>query len=257
MENVYKNEKTLFNIAFVLSLLFWLVLIVGTFGIALIYILVGFIFYVFVQSAFISYIKGTAVKVSENQFPDLYSQYLSCNRTLEMEHIPDIYILNSDGLLNALATRFLKKTYVILYSDIVDALTTHPRAINFYIGHELGHIKRGHIKWSAFLWPSMVLPLLGTAYSRAREYSCDLHGLACCERPLDAAFALSVLAAGPVKWSKINLKNYALQTNETGSFWMSYHELANDYPWLCKRVNHILSQSNSEYSKPPKRNIFA
>lgn len=257
MENIYKNEKTLFKIAFVISLLFWLALVVGTVGIVFIYILLGFLFYLFVQSGFIAYIKGNALKVSEHQFPELYKQYVECCRKLEMKQKPEIYMLNSDGLLNALATRFLNKTYVILYSDIVDALSKHERALNFYIGHELGHIKRGHIKWSSFLWPAMLLPILGAAYSRSREYSCDLHGLACCDSVLDAAFGLSVLAAGPVKWPKVNLQKYASQTSETGSFWMSYHELVGDYPWLCKRVNQILSKSNVETTDVPRRNIFS
>jgi len=257
MDNVYKNEKTLFKIAFVFSLLFWLALVIGTIGIALIYLLIGFIVYLFIQSGFISYIKGTAVRVSAEQYPELYKQYMECNQKLGLEQVPEIYILNSDGILNALATRFLKKTYVILYSDVIDALSSHERSLNFYIGHELGHIKQGHLKWSPFLWPAMVIPLLGTAYHRAREYSCDLHGLACCDSPLDSAYGLSVLAAGPVKWSKISLKKYAQQTEDTGSFWMSYHELVNDYPWLCKRVNHVMSNNATVYTNPPKRNLFA
>lgn len=58
MNLVYKNERALFAISLVFSLLFWLLIVVGTLGIALIYLLVGAIVYAFAQSAFISYIKG-------------------------------------------------------------------------------------------------------------------------------------------------------------------------------------------------------
>lgn len=46
------------------------------------------------------------------------------------------------------------------------------------IAHEVGHLAAGHLKWNAFLSPFLFVPLLGTAYSRAREYTSDRCGLA-------------------------------------------------------------------------------
>lgn len=62
--------------------------------------------------------------------------------------------------MNALATRFLRRHYVILFSDIINTLETNSGGLSFYIGHELGHIKRRHIARAFFLSP---------AYARARE----------------------------------------------------------------------------------------
>ena len=64
MDLIYRNEKLLFGIAVLISALFWLVLVGVTLGIALIYVLMFFVFYLFAQSAFISYIRGTAVKIT-------------------------------------------------------------------------------------------------------------------------------------------------------------------------------------------------
>ena len=72
---------------------------------------------------------------------------------------------------------------------ILDSLAERPGALDFYLGHEIGHIKCGHVGRSAFLMPARMLPLIGAADSRAREYTCDLHGLACCDDPKDADFA--------------------------------------------------------------------
>ena len=257
MQLTYKNEKPLFLTSLILASIFWLLLIVGSFGIALIYLLLGYMFYLFVQSGFISYVKGSGVKVTEQQMPELYKQFNDCSQKLDMDTPPEFYLLNSDGVLNALATHFLRKKYVVLYSSVLDALKKYPGAINFYIGHELAHIKQGHLKWLSFLWPASLLPVLGTSYSRAREYTCDLHGLYCCNEAKEAPYALAVLAAGPEYWSKVNLKEYTGQCAETGGFWMSFHEYVGDYPWLCKRISHVIEVAQGNKAKFPRRNPLA
>lgn len=250
---IYKNEPTLFKIKFVISLIFWLVLIVGTIGIALFYMLMFYVMYLFAQSALISHLKGNAIKVSVEQFPDIYQAHVQCCKKLEMNTQPDIYLLNGGGILNAFATHFLGRNFVVLYSNIVDAMESHPDAINFYLGHELGHIKRKHIKWGAFLAPASILPLLGSAYSRAHEYTCDMHGRACCDNPESALFGLVALAAGDKRWKQVNMNEYLTQANQSSGFWMSFHELTADYPWLVKRAARI----QQPIYKAPTRNIFA
>jgi Zn-dependent protease with chaperone function/competence protein ComGC len=259
MDNlVYKNEKTLFTILFLLSAIFWLGITAGTFGIILVYVLIAFIIYLFVQSAFISYIRGTGVKVSKHQFPELYAIYQECCAKLGLQDEPELYILSADGLLNALATKFLGTRYVVLFSNIVDALEANPSAVKFYIGHELGHIKRNHLRWGPFLFPASILPIIGSAHARAQEYTCDLHGYKCCESsPKDALNAIAVLAAGENKWRTINIEQYISQSSWTGGFWMSLHELTGDYPWLIKRMAQIHALGNQAAAKIPRRHFFA
>ena len=145
---VYRHERSLGTLTLVLGLLGWLVIIVGTFGLALIYLLLGFIGYLFAQSALIAWIKGSAVRLSPEQFPDLHQRLLDACRRLDIAEPPEAYLLNGGGLLNAFATRFLGRNFVVLLSDVVDALESEPEGINFYIGHELGHIRqigRAHV----------------------------------------------------------------------------------------------------------------
>ena len=52
-ELVYPRERTLGAITLVLGLIVWVLIVLGTFGIALIYLLLGFLFYLFAQSALI------------------------------------------------------------------------------------------------------------------------------------------------------------------------------------------------------------
>lgn len=255
MNLVYKHEKPLFYILAVISLLIWIGVIAVTSGIALIYVLLIFLFYLFFQSAFISYLKGTAVKITAQQFPDLHERVTACCAKLGISKIPDAYLLRSDGAFNAFATRFLGRNFIALYSELADALEAQPGALNFYIGHELGHIHRGHLKWHIVTWPANILPLLGAGYSRAREYTCDRYGLACVTNPNDAKAGMAALASGAKRWRTLNHQHYAAQ--DTRGFWMSFHELAGDYPWLTKRMATLDALIASQPVRLPRRNIFA
>ena len=239
-ELVYPREVSLGAITLVLGLIGWLLLIVGTFGLALVYLLIGFVFYVFAHSAFISWLRGNAVLLSQAQLPDLRARFEACCARLGLTEPPEAYLMQGGGTLNAFATRFLGRNYVVLLSDIVDAMEEQPGGVDFYFGHELGHIRRHHLTGNLLRAPALWLPLLGAAYARAKEYTCDRHGRACCESPEAAARALVALAAGARRWRQVDLPAYAGQAALTSGFWMSFHELTNGYPWLTKRTARVL-----------------
>lgn len=257
MNLLYKHEKPLFLILLVISLLVWLALLVGTKGFVLAYVVSFIAFYVIAQSAFISYLKGTGVEISADQFPDLHEKVAACCNKLGLEKVPSAYLLHMGGAFNAFATRFLGKNFVVLYSDIVDALEEHPDALNFYIGHEIGHLKRKHLIWGPVLAPAAFLPIIGSAYSRAREYTCDRHGLAVCSEPASAQMGMAALAAGGKRWRSMNNESYVSQTKHSSGFWMSLHELISDYPWLTKRIAAIRAAISGEEAKQPKRHPLA
>ncbi len=109
---LYKNERSLFAVALVLSLIAWVALVVGTLGIALIYAFLFFIAYLFAQSGLISYLRGTATRINEAQFPDLHERIVQCSQKLGIENVPDAYLLHAGGVFNAFATRFLGRNFI-------------------------------------------------------------------------------------------------------------------------------------------------
>ncbi len=252
-ELVYPRERTLGAITLALGLIVWLLIIVGTLGLALVYIGIGFLFYLFAQSALIAWLRGNGVLLSAQQLPDLRERFDACCEKLGIEERPEAYVLQGNGILNAFATRFLGRNYVVLLSDIVDAMQANPDGVNFYIGHELGHIRMKHLTGHLLRAPVLWLPLLGAAYSRAKESTCDRHGRACCDSPESAARALVALAAGAQRWRMVDLPAYAQQAVLSSGFWMSYHELTGGYPWLTKRVARVLHPE----APVPGRNGFA
>ncbi len=256
MDLVYKNEKPLFAIAVTISSIFWLALILGTLGIALIYLLIAFVFSLVVQAGFISYVKGNGVLVTSKQYPDLYERLLNCCKAVGQDEVPDTYLLRTD-FFNALATRFLRRHYIVLFTDVVDALKDQPGAINFYIGHEVGHIHRHHIRWGWILFPALFLPILGTAYRRAEEYTCDRYGASCCTDSADVTAAIAAITAGDTRWKTINVSAYLEQNESTGGFWMSLNELLSDYPWLSKRMARAMATRGSQQPEFPRRHVLA
>lgn len=250
---VYPRERSLGLITLILGILVWLLLIVGTFGAALLVLAFGFILYLFAQSGFIAHIKGNGVELSAAQYPDLHAQFTACCEKLQLTKTPRAFILNGNGGLNAFATRFLGKEFIVLLSDTVDAMAQHPDGVRFYIGHELGHLRMKHLTGHLLRWPVLWLPLLGAAYARAQESTCDRHGLACCATPEGAARSLAALSAGVERWQGMNLDDFRRQTAETSGFWMSFHELVSGYAWVTKRVARVLDPA----AAMPRRNPFA
>lgn len=254
---VYPHEPVLKGIALAVAIVLWAALIIGTVGIALAYILAFFLFYLFAQSAFIAYLRGNAVRITSGQMGDLHARIERCCRTLNIQRAPEAYLLHGNGVLNAFATRFLGREFIVLLSDVADALEQQPAALDFYIGHELGHIARKHLVWGPVLAPALILPLLGAGYSRAREYTCDRHGLACCEKPEDALRGMAALAAGHDRWRSLDLARFQEQAGVTGGFWMSFHELTGGYPWLSKRMVWVAALAEGRKPALPSRNAFA
>ncbi|MBC7405466.1 MAG: M48 family metallopeptidase [Cytophaga sp.] len=250
----YSNEKILFLIMAIISAIGWVLLTVVTVGIVWLMMLLMYVIGLVAFSYFISYVRGNGVRVTAEQFPDLHARFETCCETVGMHKRPEFYLVTGNGALNAFATRFLHRYYVVLYSEIVDALEDDPDALNFYIGHELGHIAQKHLVHHWWLVFARWIPLLGSAYSRAREYTCDQFGLLCTNNKRSAVRALSVLAAGSRRWKSMNTQAYIAQVEQTSGFWMSLNELTADYPWLCKRVARLEQEPETQI---PRRNFFA
>ena len=249
----YRHEAPLFWISVYLAITMWVLMIVGTMGLAIPIVLLIGLLGVFAQSLLIAWIKGNAVRVTPAQFSDLHALYQQSCARLGIAKQPELYLAQADGMLNAIAVRFMRRDYVVLLSSVVDALDTRPEAIKFYMGHELAHVKRKHLSRQWWLWPGLIMPLVSPAYSRACEYTCDRHGLACCNNLDDAKRALGVLVAGEARWKTLNLQAFEEQAQATGGFWMAVNELTADYPWLCKRMV-VLENREAQF---PRRSFFA
>ena len=183
-------------------------------------------------------IRGNAVRVSERQFPLLHRLAATHARRLGLARVPEVYVMESGGMLNAFATRFIGRDFIVVYSDVLEvALAQGEAAVGFIMGHEMAHVWRGHLKHRWLTTPGRLFPYLGAAYSRACEYTCDRIGAFC--QPDGAISGLLVLAAGKQLHPHVDVREYAAQAADT-SFWIRRAEVISSHPNLPKRVSALL-----------------
>ncbi len=230
---LHPKEKFYFGISVVSSLLIYLLLVVSILGI--VYLVMGVIIFLITHGLFIGYLRGNGIRVSEKQFPEVYRLAQHLAHSMELNPVPAIYVLQAGGLLNAFATRFLGRSFVVIYSDVLELAYMKGEAeLAFVICHELAHIKRKHLAWRWFLYPSMLIPFLGAAYSRACEYTCDRFGAH--YRPDGALGGLLVLAAGKRLYHNVNAQEFINQVESEHGFWIWFSEVLSTHPNLPKRA---------------------
>lgn len=239
---VYPKEKFYLFLMFIISLIIYAVLILSVVGI--IYLLIGAIFAFFAHGIFIGSVRGNSVRVSNNQFPEVYKMAKELSQKIGFKEVPSIYIMQSGGMLNAFATKFLGRNFVIIYSDVLElAYKEGEAAVAFIIAHELAHIKRKHLIWRSLFYPAMLVPFLGSAYSRACEYTSDL--IATQLVPNGAIQGLTVLATGKRLYQKLNILEIINQSEEEKGFWIWLSEKLSSHPNLIKRINKIYYETKT------------
>lgn len=249
------EEKSLFALCALISGLAWVALIISVIG--LVYGLFLGLFFLMAQALFIAHVRGHAVKLSQTQLPALYARLVNACETLGLSTIPDAYVMQGGGLLNAFATKLIGRNYVIIYSDLIEACGEDGDAIDMIIAHEVGHLALGHLKWLMFLLPASLFPWLGAAYSRAREYSCDRCGLKVVKDLAGAARGLVVLAAGGRLAPQVNLQDFVRQMDENRGFWGSIYELNASHPPLPKRIGALINAESPGTVPIPGRHALA
>lgn len=263
---IYGHDRTLSAVTLTLGTLIWVValyvlvnlggamVLTGALTSAIVAAVFSFLVYLFARSAAVAHLHGNSIEVSETQLPNLHAQLVECCDKLSVAKRPTLFVSNGNGALNAFATWFLGHKYVVLLSNVVDAMADNPDGVRFYIGHELGHVLRhDNVVVGLLRAPTRIFPLIGAAYARARESTCDLHGHACCVSSEGAARALLALSAGAIGWRDVSLEVMKQQLASASGFWMSFHELTASYPWTAKRVMRVMN----DQPKIPARNPFA
>ncbi len=226
------------------------------------YGLILFPFFLIGHALFLGHIGGTGVRVSETQLPELYQRVVKLSERLKLPEVPEVYVIQAGGILNALATKLFSRRYIILYSTLIDSCHTDDE-VDFVVAHELAHHAAGHLSMHLFTAPVRLVPLLGPAYSRACEYTCDRAGLFAVGNLEVSQRALAVLAGGTKTSAQLDLGLFAQQQHNAGEFWPAVAELSSTHPFLSKRVAMLASWhaqqsglSGVEFA-PPARPVIA
>ena len=220
-----------------ISLGLWALLMLSIIG--LVYGLMIGMFFFFTHVAFVAHVRGSGVRLGPQQFPEIWDRVVALSRDAGMQEPPAVYLMQAGGELNAFATKFFGGRIMVLYSELLDACGDDDAARDMVIGHELGHLALKHLDWFLVSAPGRLIPFLGSAYSRACEYSCDRWGAALCGDRDGAMRGLAILAAGPRHAGRVNMQTYVAQRRDLDTGWMTIGSWLSGYPPLSARIEAL------------------
>jgi Zn-dependent protease with chaperone function len=205
-------------------------------------------------------VMATAIRLSGEQVPDVWSRYVQCTAILDLPSIPDLYMLN-DPRVNAM-TIGAKTPMVLVNSSLVGGYTddeTHT-----VLAHEVGHVLSEHyyyttalVMLSEFIKGALPrslllgLPVRGMYYallewSRAAELSADRAAALVRGDPLEPCRVLMRLAGGAVPG--MSFEAFLKQATEYheeddlfsrhARFWL---ELSQTHPFAVRRVRELVN----------------
>jgi Zn-dependent protease with chaperone function len=208
-------------------------------------------------------LTGSYLRATADCFPQLYRAVQEGCEILDVPKRPGVYI--QPGGLNAF-TAGVEQPIIVLNAGLIDSMTEEE--LRFVVGHELGHIKSGHVLYYQI---AMLLPVLaevvGVAtfgigsllsfplevalirWQRMSELTCDRAGLLACQNVDAATTALIKLAGLPLKFfDKVNTEDFLAQAREFESFdsdkldWVAkiLSGMGQSRPWTVMRASELL-----------------
>lgn len=243
---IQSNRETIyFIISLIFSLIVYLFAIISVVGIAI--ALIIFAFMLFANAMMLGSVRGNGVRIHERQFPEVYERVQTLSKEMELKKVPEVFVIQSEGALNAFATRFFGRDMVVLYSEVFElAREQGQEELDFIIAHELAHVKRRHVWKNILIVPAGFIPFLSQAYSRSCEYTCDRHAAFAIQNAAAAKRALTLLGIGKKMYTEVNEEAYREQisTESNGIVWLS--EVLSSHPILPKRIQAIQQFEGSD-----------
>jgi Zn-dependent protease with chaperone function len=169
---------------------------------------------------------ASAVRVSQEQFPDLHQLVLDGAAILDLPEVPELYV-TQDPQPNAM-TLGSDKPFIVLTTGLVDLLDGEEA--RWVIGHELGHVLSGHavyrtmlfhltrlaarLAWFAIGYIGLRVIIAGLEeWYRKSELSCDRAGVLVGQDPAAARRALMKIAGGS-RLSELSAEAFLEQARE-------------------------------------------
>lgn len=190
--------------------------------------------------------RANGVKVGPNQFPTLYNRYQALAERIQVSPVPDLYVVNGNGVVNAYALSCnSRRTYVVVHSEIARLIDCSPQVVDFVLAHELGHHKLGHVSLVRNLLQIIpgILVLPGKAFIRAQEYSADRVAVSACGA---CSKSIGLLAVGPLLENQVNSEAYYSQAmDEDRSWFVRMVHWISDHAVNTKRLKAIVQMERN------------
>ena len=204
-------------------------------------------------------VMGNAVRIGDEQMPQLWADYVRCSSVLDLPVTPDLYVTN-DPVVNAM-TIGAKTPIVIVRSSLVGSYTANETQT--VLAHELGHVLSEHYYYTTALvllkqfiegalprslllgLPVRTMYLALLEWARAAELSADRAAALVMVDPLEPCQVLMRIAGGALPGMSFDA--FLKQANDYegeddlfsrhSRFWV---ELSLTHPIAVRRVKEII-----------------
>jgi Zn-dependent protease with chaperone function len=238
----HRKERTYFFIMGIVSIICWIIPFVTLIAI---FVLIGMAIILWLTGLYFkAVIYGDCVRVTPKQYPEIHKIVVEHSQKLNLKKIPEVFICNSDGQINAIGIRFVSKKYIILQSSLVDLMLANNNLdqLSMIIGFQLGAHAAGHTNpWkNLFLMPATFIPFLGAAYGRACVLTADRIGYVLTENIAACQNALIALAHGSATLAqKSDVYEFIAQESKIPFLMGFIHKIFSTHPRLTRRVIEI------------------
>lgn len=197
---------------------------------------------------------GSAVRVSETNFPEIHQAVLDAKKELSYSGAVDVFVY-AEGEINAfLLSLFRRKLVLIPAGAVSQRWVAADNEVKWLIARFIGALKSKHhrINILRVLIDSseklMLLNLLFYPYERATQYSGDQIGLAV-TRDLSAALRMTTkFFVGKDVVDRVNIRGLIAQADEIhGSFFGLLTRLFSPFPHLADRYLNLLDFARSRH----------
>ena len=210
-------------------------------------------------------LTGSHLQVTEDSFPALFALARAAAATLDLPRLPRLYVAEV-GTINAF-TAGTSDPVIVVSSEAVELL--EPDEMLFLLGHEMGHIKSGHVLYYQI---AEYVPVIGSLiggvtlglgelagaglqiallnWKRMSEFTADRAGLLACQDPTPALRLMMKIAGLPRShYETANTEDFIAQARAFEALdadalnWIARRlaAMGESHPWAVLRAKQLLA----------------
>ena len=186
-----------------------------------------------------AYIRGNSVRLSPEQFPQIYAILEDHCRRLRMAEIPELFLTGGSIVPFSKTYSSWRENYIILHQVLFDIdVEKTTDVVAFTLGHELGALRLNQTAW----WNEMLLTYvsalkwLRNPLSQVRTYSRDRYGATLSPTGFRG---LLINATGRRLMDNVNIEEYLEQCRRYGGIWSTLSFFFEEKPQLLSRLNQL------------------
>jgi hypothetical protein len=184
-------------------------------------------------------IRGNSVRLSNEQFPEIYAILQSHCQKLGMTELPELFLTGASIQPFSETFSSWHERYIVIHQiifDIDDRKTMD--VISFLLGHELGAIRLNHTAvWNEMLLTYIsALKVFRNPLERVRTYSRDRYGAALSPTGFRGVL---ISATGRRLMDHVNVEEYFRQARTYGGLWANVNIFFEPKPQVLMRLKQL------------------